>query len=140
MGLRHGRLARYGVDERGRLPRVARLVARDPPARAIRPRRITTCGQPMRNWRVTAIHRRSSRRLWTMGALGGAFAAVALGAFAAFQVELIERLSRVWSAQKAVLAEGKAIYSQYCARCHGANLEGQPDWRRRLPSGRLPAP
>jgi mono/diheme cytochrome c family protein len=38
-----------------------------------------------------------------------------------------------------VLAEGRTLYSQYCARCHGANLEGQPDWTRR-PSGRLPAP
>ena len=28
----------------------------------------------------------------------------------------------------------------HCASCHGANLEGQPDWRTRLPSGRLPAP
>jgi len=38
------------------------------------------------------------------------------------------------------LAAGAAIYAQHCAACHGANLEGQPNWRRRLPSGRLPAP
>jgi len=24
--------------------------------------------------------------------------------------------------------------------CHGAKLEGQPDWRQKLPSGRMPAP
>lgn len=24
--------------------------------------------------------------------------------------------------------------------CHGANLEGQPDWMERKPNGRLPAP
>lgn len=29
---------------------------------------------------------------------------------------------------------------EYCASCHGANLEGQPDWRTRRPDGRLPAP
>lgn len=35
---------------------------------------------------------------------------------------------------------GHAVYTQYCASCHGANLEGQADWKRRLPTGRLPAP
>jgi len=38
------------------------------------------------------------------------------------------------------LAAGEAIYKQHCAQCHGARLEGQPNWRQRLPSGRLPAP
>src|SRR4029450_4915491 len=27
-----------------------------------------------------------------------------------------------------------------CAQCHGANLEGQPNWQRALANGRLPAP
>lgn len=40
----------------------------------------------------------------------------------------------------AQVALGSTIYTANCASCHGANLEGQPDWRRRLPSGRLPAP
>lgn len=40
----------------------------------------------------------------------------------------------------AVVARGREIYAAECAACHGANLEGQPDWRRRLPNGRLPAP
>ncbi|CCN02587.1 c-type cytochrome [Bordetella bronchiseptica] len=35
---------------------------------------------------------------------------------------------------------GQAIYQANCAACHGAQLEGQPDWRQRLASGRLPAP
>lgn len=38
------------------------------------------------------------------------------------------------------VARGKAVYAQYCAACHGARLEGQPDWRKRLASGRMPAP
>ncbi|MBI3453302.1 MAG: cytochrome c [Rhodospirillales bacterium] len=37
-------------------------------------------------------------------------------------------------------ADGAALYAQFCAQCHGAQLEGQPDWRRRLANGRLPAP
>lgn len=35
---------------------------------------------------------------------------------------------------------GRALYSIKCASCHGVNLEGQPDWRRRLGTGRIPAP
>lgn len=35
---------------------------------------------------------------------------------------------------------GRKLYLENCASCHGADLEGQPDWRRPSPSGRLPAP
>ncbi|MGX0879472.1 mono/diheme cytochrome c family protein [Roseovarius sp. MBR-154] len=38
------------------------------------------------------------------------------------------------------IAAGEALYAENCASCHGANLEGQPDWRRRLDNGRMPAP
>ena len=38
------------------------------------------------------------------------------------------------------VARGEQLYAQQCAACHGANLEGQPNWRSRLPNGRLPAP
>lgn len=36
--------------------------------------------------------------------------------------------------------DGKRLYDMYCASCHGANLEGQPNWRTRMANGRLPAP
>src|SRR6266581_701884 len=39
-----------------------------------------------------------------------------------------------------LVARGTVVYAQHCASCHGAKLEGQPDWRKRLPNGRLPAP
>lgn len=38
------------------------------------------------------------------------------------------------------VALGARVYAANCAACHGANLEGQPDWRRRRADGRLPAP
>ena len=39
-----------------------------------------------------------------------------------------------------VLATGKAVYDKHCLSCHGARLEGQPNWRERDSAGRLPAP
>ena len=38
------------------------------------------------------------------------------------------------------IALGQKFYATNCASCHGAKLEGQPDWKRRLDSGRMPAP
>ena len=35
---------------------------------------------------------------------------------------------------------GRELYAETCASCHGADLEGQADWKRRLESGRMPAP
>lgn len=38
------------------------------------------------------------------------------------------------------VALGHSVYQKYCASCHGAKLEGQPNWRIRKPDGKLPAP
>lgn len=38
------------------------------------------------------------------------------------------------------VALGRDVYAAQCAACHGAQLEGQRDWQKRLPNGRLPAP
>ena len=35
---------------------------------------------------------------------------------------------------------GAKVYGEQCASCHGAKLEGQPNWRQRTPNGRIPAP
>jgi len=40
----------------------------------------------------------------------------------------------------AQLAAGQKLYAQHCAACHGAKLEGQPNWQRRLPNGKMLAP
>ena len=41
---------------------------------------------------------------------------------------------------EALVALGKTVYADNCASCHGAKLEGQPDWRTRNPDGTLKAP
>ncbi len=38
------------------------------------------------------------------------------------------------------VAIGQDLYQENCASCHGARLEGAPNWRRRNAQGRLPAP
>lgn len=38
------------------------------------------------------------------------------------------------------VALGMSVYVNRCASCHGTLLEGQPDWRNKLPGGRMPAP
>ena len=38
------------------------------------------------------------------------------------------------------IGSGEALYGQHCAACHGAKLEGQPDWQSPGPDGVLPAP
>ena len=39
-----------------------------------------------------------------------------------------------------LVALGATVYEQHCAACHGRELEGEPDWRRRKADGTLPAP
>jgi mono/diheme cytochrome c family protein len=38
------------------------------------------------------------------------------------------------------VALGAGVYAAHCSACHGARLEGEPNWRSRKPDGRLPAP
>lgn len=38
------------------------------------------------------------------------------------------------------LVRGKTLYAEHCAACHGADLQGQPDWQSPGPDGVLPAP
>ena len=38
------------------------------------------------------------------------------------------------------IVAGELLYAENCAVCHGANLEGQEDWRSPGEDGRLPAP
>lgn len=38
------------------------------------------------------------------------------------------------------IAKGATLYATYCAQCHGANLNGTPNWKERLADGSLPPP
>lgn len=72
--------------------------------------------------------------------LGGAAIVVLLGVGSVLWI--IERggPTRPDSDSPSLVARGRTIYAQHCAACHGATLEGQPNWRARLANGRLPAP
>lgn len=56
------------------------------------------------------------------------------------EVDVASSESKADPRNAAQVALGANVYAQNCVICHGAKLEGQPDWRERLPSGRLPAP
>ncbi len=48
--------------------------------------------------------------------------------------------ARIPYGDSAMVERGRAVYAEACASCHGANLEGQENWRERMANGRLPAP
>jgi len=48
--------------------------------------------------------------------------------------------TRVDTSDTDKIARGAVVYQQNCASCHGANLEGQPNWVQRNADGTLPAP
>lgn len=71
--------------------------------------------------------------LWLGLLLGGLILAIFVGWY---QV----RTASTAAASAEVIEQGRQVYADQCASCHGAQLEGQPDWKTPLPSGRLPAP
>ena len=80
-------------------------------------------------------------RAWVL--VAGAVVLVVAAAVAAWQwrdARQPEPPHRLRPDDASVTALGRRIYVAQCAACHGARLEGQPDWRRRGPDGRLPAP
>lgn len=53
---------------------------------------------------------------------------------------LVAMAGRAEQADPGQIARGAEVYAKHCAACHGAKLEGQSNWRQKLPSGRWPAP
>lgn len=72
-----------------------------------------------------------------LGALG--FLALGTGLFM-YQSASSSKLAYIDPSDQTLLVRGRQIYTNNCAACHGARLEGQNDWRTRKPNGRLPAP
>jgi mono/diheme cytochrome c family protein len=78
------------------------------------------------------------KSVWTIALSGLAVGAVALAAVFMFLAPFGGSPDPATTAAR--IARGEVIYADYCAACHGANLEGAPDWRRRDAEGYLPAP
>ena len=57
--------------------------------------------------------------------------AVVAGASAGAWLWLRPPMPKIDPDDQAQVAQGQAVYAAQCARCHGANLEGQPNWRER---------
>ena len=73
--------------------------------------------------------------------VGGIWAALGVTAVLTFGSGSAEADRVVLRADYAeTVAHGAEVYADNCAACHGANLEGQPNWRLPGADGRLPAP
>ncbi len=72
------------------------------------------------------------------------YLSAALGAYLVgllvFAVLRAPAADRIDADNPALVELGKKVYVDHCATCHGANLQGQADWQRPGPDGRLPAP
>jgi mono/diheme cytochrome c family protein len=86
---------------------------------------------------------------WKWPLLAGALGLLAVGVAAlALAPGLLEQPEPAAETPAAVppaldpqqVALGERIYVEACASCHGANLEGQPNWQARNEDGKLPAP
>ena len=69
-----------------------------------------------------------------------ALLAVYIAGLAVYAIQRPPRADHIDADNAALVAWGQKVYASQCAVCHGAHLEGQPDWRRPGPDGRLPAP
>ena len=84
---------------------------------------------------------KTGRTRWVLPVTLAAVICIGLLAAAAFNLfSALEPISAGADASDpAQVTRGQAIYIQHCASCHGAKLEGQPDWQTRMANNRLPA-
>lgn len=78
------------------------------------------------------------KRIALIAVGGAALLAAALYAFTNVSAETDRVVLR--DDDPATIALGASVYEANCASCHGADLEGQPNWRAPGEDGRLPAP
>ena len=72
--------------------------------------------------------------------IGAAAIALAIGAVVTWYLNRSDGPPRADASDLELVTLGAAVYAEHCASCHGRNLEGEPDWRRRRPDGTLPSP
>jgi S-disulfanyl-L-cysteine oxidoreductase SoxD len=102
-----------------------------------RRRELSFAAMPLWNFEMSRKRTRGSH-LSALGLLGVAGAIVA-----AIWIAILWSSSaslRIEPTDSRTVDQGRRLYAEACASCHGANLEGQSNWRQRLPNGRLPAP
>ncbi|WP_299030220.1 cytochrome c [uncultured Sulfitobacter sp.] len=78
------------------------------------------------------------KRIALIAVGGAALLGVALYAFSNVSAEADRVILR--DNDLAIVALGISVYEANCASCHGADLEGQTNWRSPGEDGRLPAP
>jgi mono/diheme cytochrome c family protein len=69
-----------------------------------------------------------------------AIAALAAVAAVAFWVTSRTGTANVTQPDDVDIVAGADLFAENCAACHGAELEGRPDWRSLGADGRFPAP
>ena len=74
-----------------------------------------------------------------LGSIAAVVAVVAVGGWLAFGRGETE-VASADAGNAALVALGRDVYGAQCAACHGADLEGQANWRSPLPTGGRPAP
>ena len=82
---------------------------------------------------------RPRRRAALLSAIAAVILATAVGAGVLYWSRGDDSM-RADASDLELVTLGAAVYTEHCASCHGRNLEGEPDWRRRRPDGTLPAP
>lgn len=78
-----------------------------------------------------------SRTVWTIG-VATLVVGLAVGAYALWSQR--EQPIHADSADLRLVGIGRDVYARQCASCHGAGLEGQPEWQTPLATGGRPAP
>lgn len=82
-----------------------------------------------------------SRRGKSLGRVLAVAATIVVGVVGiVFVVLRSHRASPADPEDEVQVIRGAALYQAECSRCHGAELEGQPDWESPLADGSYPAP
>jgi mono/diheme cytochrome c family protein len=79
-----------------------------------------------------------TRKGWII--LSGAILGAAAVGFAWQQFSRTAEATWADPSNPALVSLGRDAYRTHCAACHGANLEGEKNWRQRRADGTLPAP